>query len=372
MTTPHSFPLALAAILAGSAAAQDVLYYKFDDAGGKRVVNYAAGSTIAPTEGTLSGGNMPQFQAGKFGAGALSGGTATTAAGSTFVDSGWMPNLNNSDFTIAFYIKQRTAPPSTSYFFYSNSGFRMFTGGVAAKGLYFRNGTSGTGGDWILTTDIQTLAAAGWVHVALVVDATALKATYYVNGVAQTPLTIAGGVTASGGTYTFRAAGFASYGGLYDIDEFRVAGRAASATEIQSWVNGTSGADGAYGKACGGAVLASSNGPPKLPTPLYALTISGNSGGVFALGLGSNRLMFGPLPLPLDLKPILPALAGCNWETSGDITFVPGVLTGGSAKLPLPLPPVAALAGIALWSQAVVLTGGPQQMTNAFSTSLGL
>ncbi len=232
-------------VLAASAAAQDVLYYKFDETGGKKAINYAAGSGVAPKEGTLVGGNTPQFAPGVFGASALMGGTATTAAASTYVDTGWTPNLANSNFTLAFFIKQRTAPPSTSYFFYSNSGFRMFTGGVAAKGLYFRNGTSGTGGDWILTTDIQSLAATAWTHIALAVDATALTATYYVNGVAQTPLTITGGVSATGGTYPWRIAGFATYGGLYDVDEFRVTLRTATAAEILGWSARTSPADGA-------------------------------------------------------------------------------------------------------------------------------
>ncbi len=357
--------------LSATAFAQDVLYYKFDEAGGTKAINYASGSGIAPTEANLVGGNSPQYAPGKFGVSSLSGGTATSSTGSTYVDTGWHPNLTGSDFTLAFFLKQRTAPSSTSYFFYSNSGWRMFTGGVANQGLYFRNGTSGTDANWILTSDIQTPAASGWVHIALVVDATALTATYYVNGVAQPPLSITTGVNASGGTYSFHVAGFASYGGLYDIDDFRITLRAASAAEIATWAMQASPADSQYGAGCGGAALMGS-GLPQLGTASYMLQISGAApGALCALALGVNRLDMSGLPLPLDLGVVWPGLSGCDWECSADGFLGAAATAGGTASFAIPLPPFPYLDGATLFSQALILGPPTPQMTNGVSFGIG-
>lgn len=102
--------------LAGAASAQlDVLYYKFDETGGKK-----------------------------------------TAAGSTYVASGYQNTMTNASFTVAWAMKQRTAPPSLSYFFYSNLGFRAFTGGVAGRGIVTRNWNTAaaTPTDLQLTTNV--------------------------------------------------------------------------------------------------------------------------------------------------------------------------------------------------------------------------
>ncbi|MCC6672674.1 MAG: LamG domain-containing protein [Planctomycetes bacterium] len=362
----------LLAAAAPVAAQQDVLYYKFDETGGKKVVNYASGSGLAPAEGSLVGNNTPQFQAGRFGPGCLSGGTATTAAGSTYVATGYQNSMTGSSFTVAWYMKQRTAPPSTSYFFYSNAGFRSFTGGVAGRGLYTRswNTAGGTPSDLILTTDVQTLAAANWVHIALVVDATALTATYYIDGVAQTPITISAGATnTTAGLFT--AAGFSTTnGGLYDIDEFRFSKRAASAAEILAWKTQTSPADGPYGKACNGGTLASSGGAPKLGNMAYTLNLGGGNG-AYALGVGINRLSLGGVPLPFDLGAVFPGLAGCLWECSGDL-FVNGVVVGGAVTIPVPIPASPSLDGVPLWCQAIIVGTGTQQTTNGLAIGIGL
>lgn len=361
----------LGCVALGTARAQDVLFYKFDETGGSKVVNYASGSGLAPAEGTLTGTLSPRFQPGLFGPSCLGGGTATTAAGSTFVATGYQNSMTNASFTVAFAMKQRTAPSSTSYMFYSNAGFRMFTGGVAAKGLYLRNWNTaaGTPADLVLTTDVQTPAATAWLHVALVVDATALTATYYLDGVAQAPITISAGATnTTAGLFT--ACGFStSFGGLYDIDDFRFSLRAASAAEILAWKGASPAADGPYGKGCNGGTLKSSGGAPKIGNALYALDVGGNAG-LFALAIGTNRLSFASIPLPLDLGTILPTLAGCNWESSGEV-FINGAITGTSASVFLPIPANPSFEGIPLWSQALIVGPSGEQSTNAFALSLG-
>jgi len=219
-------------LLCAAPAAQDVLYYKFEENGGTNVVNFASASGIAPIEGTLIGGLQQRFAPGRFGIAALSGGINTSAANTTLVDTGWIPSWSNASLSFAFFMKERAVPTSTSYFFYHGpSGFRLFTGGVANRGLLLRNSPE----DIPLTTDVQTLAATNWLHVGLVIDAAALTATWYLDGVPQPPIPISGGSNVAANTTTFRACGFSTNGGVYDIDEFRFALRAVSPTEMQSW-----------------------------------------------------------------------------------------------------------------------------------------
>src|SRR5690606_26220533 len=184
-------------LLCAAPAAQDVLYYKFEENGGTNVVNFASASGIAPIEGTLIGGLQQRFAPGRFGIAALSGGINTSAANTTLVDTGWIPSWSNASLSFAFFMKERAVPTSTSYFFYHGpSGFRLFTGGVATRGLLLRNSPE----DTPLTTDVQTLAATNWLHVGLVIDAAALTATWYLDGVPQPPIPISGGSNVAANT----------------------------------------------------------------------------------------------------------------------------------------------------------------------------
>lgn len=361
------------ASLAGAAVAQgptDVLYYKFDETGGRRVVNYASGSGVAPAEGMLTGSYATTHVPGTFGPSAMSGGTATNATSSNYTDTGWIPTVSNSSITIAFFMKQRTAPPSTSYLFTANSGLcRMFTGGVASRGLRLAS-WGGTPANLDTAYDVQTAAASNWLHVAIVIDATAMTATYYFDGVAQPSVTTNGGITLATGTATFHIGGYTSYGGLYDIDEFRLSLRAASAAEIVSWAKASSAASGPYGKGCNGGSLAGS-GLPSLGNATHALVVGGTLGNVFALGLGTSRLAAGSLTLPLDLGVVFPSLSGCNWESSAELVLG-GALGGTTTNVPVPVPMNASLAGFTIWCQALTFTGVSNvQSTNGFALGLG-
>src|SRR5262249_14833338 len=123
-------------------------------------------------------------------------------------------------------------------------------------------------------------------------------------------------------------------------------------------------------KGCKNAVL-SSSGVPQLGNPLYQNKITGTSGGLFAFSIGASRLNFGTIPLPWDLGAIFPALAGCNWESSGTL-FLSGTLGSAATILPLPVPMSISLDGVALWNQAIVFVGGsPSQTTNGLAVGLG-
>jgi hypothetical protein len=115
--------------------------------------------------------------------------------------------------------------------------------------------------------------------------------------------------------------------------------------------------------------LRSIGGAPQLGNAAYALQVFGNSGGVYVLGIGTNRLALGSLGLPLDLGVLLPALNGCYWEISGEL-FLVGAVGGAGATLPLPIPNNLALDGTQLWNQALVI-GSTTQSTNGLAVGIG-
>ena len=202
------------------------------------------------------------------------------------------------------------------------------------------------------------------------IDATALTATYYVNGVAQPPITINTGVTSSGGTITFRV-GSSSTGGVYDIDEFRLSARAAAAAEILAWTTRTSAADSRYGAGCNGGSLTSTGGTPKLGNATYALTLGGTAGSAWMLSLGASRVSLGAIPLPFNLGLLFPSMAGCNWESSADL-ILNGTLSGATTNIPLPIPVSTVFEGVTVWTQGLLV--GPTlsiQSTNGFAIGIG-
>ena len=368
--------LCLVPCLAGLASAQgpkDVLYYKFDETGGRTVVNHASSSGVAPAEGTLVGTYATTHVPGMLGPSALSGGTSASSAGSNYADTGWIPSLAGGDLTVAFFIKQRTAPatPSTtSYLFTANTATcRMFTGGAASRGLRMAT-WGGTPASLDTTQDVQTAAASSWLHVALVIDAAGLKATYYLNGVAQPPIPTNGGATLTGGSHAFHIGGYLSFGGLYDVDEFRVSLRAVPAAEIQAWASQTTAVSAPYGKGCFGATLAGASAP-QVGNAAHALLVGGASGSSYLLALGASRLKLGALDLPIDLGLVLPALSGCHWQSSADVTLS-GTLSGTSVSVPLAVPANPALNGVVLWCQAL-LSAPPSslQSTNGLAVAIG-
>jgi hypothetical protein len=86
--------------------------------------------------------------------------------------------------------------------------------------------------------DLHAAAKKNWVHIALVIDATAGEATYYVNGGPMQTTKISGSVnlpTSTGVNFRIGAHTSTSSAFNYDIDEFRLLNRAASQTEIQGW-----------------------------------------------------------------------------------------------------------------------------------------
>lgn len=370
MRTP-TFAFLILSLSAPSLPAQkEILYYKFDETGGTKVVNFTPPTSPAPREGTLVTTDVTGFAPGRFGAGALRG--ATSSSIRSHIDSGWDGTFSG-DFTIAWWMRQRTAPSGTSYVFdlgnlpSSQQSFRCFTGGVASRGLYLR-WWGGTPTDLTLGYDLQTAAAAVWVHVAIVVDSTAGTAIWYIDGKAHTTIPITGSANVVTGTQNFFVGFYTQFTGptYYDMDEFRFLNRAAVMPEILAWSLIAPGAEGSFGKGCG-HTLAGAGTRPSIGNSSYALTLAG-APGAGLLAIGRNRSSLSGIPLPIDLGLAIPGLGGCLFHSSMDLTLavVPG-------NIPLPIPGDSFLLGVGLYCQAVLVTPTHTgwSSSNALALSIG-
>ena len=137
MIPKSPFLFGLLALTASAVPAQsDVLYYKFEAGAGKKAINFAAGTGLAPAEGTFvntyPGGGS--WALGKFGQGALLGshfdpknpGTRNSAY-YNYLNTGWLPKITGS-FTVAWFMKERVNPgTSLSYLFSGVGSFRCFS-----------------------------------------------------------------------------------------------------------------------------------------------------------------------------------------------------------------------------------------------------
>ncbi|MEZ5990657.1 MAG: LamG-like jellyroll fold domain-containing protein [Planctomycetota bacterium] len=357
-------PVLLAAGLRAQTATE-ILYYRFDIGSGTTVVNHYAASKLAPATGTMVTTAKAAWAKGMFG-NCMQGAESGTAY--NYVDSGWKGALTG-DFTVAWFLKQRTTLPDTlAYYFFSGEGnFRAFTSGAASSGLR----VAGWGTDVSLTADIRTPAASRWVHVALVVDGTAKTATFYVDGVAQTPITIAGGANVPARTTNgFRVGAHTrlTTTSWWDMDDFRLVNRAVPEAEVKAW----SAAAVGYAKNCGATLLGGGTGTPKVGNAQYGLTLNGAASAPGLLSIGASGTGLGPIPLPLDLGLVFPALQGCPWASSLDI-LVPIVTPNtGTLSIPYPIPNDVGLVQVALFNQCLLfpLHANPQSSAGFVLTIL--
>jgi hypothetical protein len=365
---------ATAAVVAASLSAQnEVLYYKFEG-GGTKALNYAA-SSPAPGEGpitnTLTTAPTTSFVPGPYGD-ALTSGVAQTPYQANWVDTGWAPNVTG-DYSWAMWMRNSRGNPGPSLTYVAGipvSGqFRIYSGSSILLTV------GGAGGTTYYSTNANVfqLATAGWVHVAFVVDTTAMTATYYINGVPEAPDPLTALPNIVGSTFYIGRQTTANAPSVYDIDEFRFLTRAATAAEVQVWATQNGAGASAFGAGCGGTLTAQ-NGPPTIGNLTFGMqgtSSAPSSVGVLALGL--SRTQWGALPLPLDLGLALGApLAGCQLECSPDVTLTVITDPAGAFQQPFPLLPDPALDGFALYAQTLLL-GGPTGLatTNPLAIVLG-
>lgn len=355
----HATALFLAALLSGSLAAQnDVIHYPFVTGSGTNVLNLAQPAM----PGTITGSTVANaWTTGKTSS-ALRGASNQAPTSINPVDTGWKPVLNG-DFTVAWFMQQENSPGTTLSYIFSNVGsFRCFTNGVASKGLYLR-AWGGTPADLTTATDIQALAAKGWVHVACVVDWTGSKtATWYLDGQVDKVIPLTAGANLSGTSNMFIGQHTsATTAWTYNTDEFRLSTRAVSPGEIASWASMTPGGAGAYNvnAACGGAKL-EANGAPSVGNAKFQMKLTGPASGAFVLSLGSDR------QLSFDLGVLFAGLNGCEWSSTPVVLITGATGSTGMVDIPMPIPNAPGLNGVLLWNQALVIT---QPLTGTQATN---
>ncbi|MCA8965207.1 MAG: LamG domain-containing protein [Planctomycetes bacterium] len=385
----RSLPLLAAMTLAVTATAQDFIHYKFDSTCTTEVINYANGSQALAANGSLqSTSPTSPYVAGVFGS-ALAAGSTVAPTYQNLVVTGWDPSVQpvTGDLTMAWFMRQNVANGSPFYIMGAPSGgFRLFTGGVAGRGLYQRvilatggNGTNASiANDFYLpdtVVDIQTLASAGWVHVAMVVDATAATATWYVNGTQALQITgVTGGasITAAG---PFRLGGYSSVS-HFDIDEFLMSFRAYSPAEILVLSLSQQAGDGDYVSGsttqCGSLSLTSANGRPQLSNFFYSLELGVTAPSFYQFMFGLDRCSLGGvLTLPLDAGALAPIATGCTLLT--DIAISTGGVAVSPVSQPFPILPDPAFVGVQFFAQgaAIDLTTMTMSASNGFAIAIG-
>ncbi|MEE2887272.1 MAG: LamG-like jellyroll fold domain-containing protein [Planctomycetota bacterium] len=235
--------LAVTLWLTGTVTSQDVIYYPFLTGSGTTVTNLGSGpatGTLATTNTTNSGWTTGKFD------NALAG---VDAAGTgSWVNTGYTAAVTGS-FTVAFFMKESFPVANTlSYQISGRGSFRMFTGGVAYEALYLR-AWGGAPADLILRgpsnqiggqpyINLRAKAAMGWVHIALVVDATAMVATYYVDGspFSTTPITAPANILA-GSAFMVGMHTSAGLRSNQHLDDFRFSTNAVPPHQIQAWAS---------------------------------------------------------------------------------------------------------------------------------------
>lgn len=358
--------------LAASLCAQnEVLYYKFEG-GGNKALNYAMNSP-APGEGpitnTLTTAPTTSFVPGRFGD-ALTSGTAVAPYQANVVDTGWAPSVTG-DYTWAMWVNNLRGSPGPSLTYVAgipvSGSFRIYGGSSTLLTVGNAGGTT----YYRTLANIYQMASAGWVHVAFVVDTTAMTATYYVNGIAEPSVALTALPNISGPTFTIGRQNPTSAPSIYDIDEFRFLTRAATAGEILVWANANGAGSSSFGSGCDATMTTAST--PAIGNLLYSLDVTAqapNTVGFMALGLNRNNA--GPIALPVDLGTFVSGMGGCPWECSNEVTHLMVLDAQGNGSLPFPIPPLPAFDGVQFYAQGIFV-GGPRGLmsTNPVGMVLG-
>src|SRR5690606_27385130 len=198
-----------------------------------------------------------------------------------------------------FFMRESFSPGSSlSYLMGAPSGgFRLFTNGVAGRGLYQRLilASGGHGTDASIANgfflpaspvDVQALASAGWVHIAMVVDATAQTADWYVNGTSVLQLTnvVGGAQIVNAGPFQV---GYYSNASAYSFDEFLISLRAYSPAEIMALANSPRAGDGEFlsgvPSQCGSVSLHGNGQRPVLGNGTYGMVLQPNASGPWSV-----------------------------------------------------------------------------------------
>ncbi len=212
----------------------EVIYYQFNETGATQTPNLAvpgSGAAFGTLVGDVTMGGTGQFGAALVGSG--SNGTLN------HVNTGWIPDLGTSDWTISMYLNNMPAGTALNYLFGENTtnSWRCFYSGAAGEyGVLFR--TAQLGG-----TDVTVPGVGpGPSVLTFVYDQTGPTVYSYINGVLVLTTPQAGTLNMTGGSDFFTVGGYkgSTSGGLPVgslMDEFRFYNRALDAAEVAATWN---------------------------------------------------------------------------------------------------------------------------------------
>jgi len=353
--------------------AQDILHYKFDAGCGTDVINFADGSNVGSGTmvSTLANSPASSWTTGKW-RGGMAGSSKTAPTGDNYVNCGWNVGNFSGSFSISMWIRNKPGNPQSIAFGYlfgtTGSSFRCFTG---ASGKLFVGGWGGTPSNLVNAADLTTLLNKGYVHVVLVVDTSKSTATYYINGVADQPISLTGSVAFSGTNFSVGKYSTSTTSPM-DFDEFLFTRKVLTAADVKRLGSSQQAGAGAFGTGNAGT-LTPGGGRPSLGNVLFHLTIKDTSAVPFLLFIGSNRCKLSNTHnLPADLGTILPGFTGVTVYTDIDLITLSGVLTNGTATMRLPVPNDPNLAGFCVYLQAYTATvQNKLRSTNAVAITPG-
>ncbi len=211
-----------------AAQTPELLYYRFDGSG-TSIPNEASAPPSGTETATIIGdqtiGSTGQCNEALIGTGSNSS--------TNFVNTGWVPDLGSSSWTLSLWINN---VPNYSLLWYifgevNTNGFRCFTNGVTGADNFWLRG----GG--LTDVAVNGGALAGPQVITFVYDNTLDNVKAYLNGVLVN--TVAQGDVNITGTAPFKVGGYSSNSGLAPnsrMDEFRLYNRALSAAEVEALV----------------------------------------------------------------------------------------------------------------------------------------
>lgn len=382
MRFPRSIVLVLISSLAAALPAQTGEVLRFDEGCGLDTLAYPLGGTNAPVYAKQIFSNQSSmWTAGKWGS-AMQGcvDPSVTGARSTFQYlrvSNRAPS--GSDFTMAFWIKQRVAVARRQQVVLGNPLVQILADQPSgALEMVFSSASPFA----ILrtTTNVVAQASGRWVHVAFVHDAANLKVTLYIDASFEASASLTSPLTLPA-SWDVGHRGGTSGTSYYDIDEIFAEGRALTVGELQNLrmfpVAGVGEFDGGCSQSTnamslqwlGTAPVIGASGTLRMTSQWPAPSIP--QGSALALAFGDNRCQYLGLQLPFDLSSVFPSLPRCTLVHNQNLLIVSAPM-GASGNLDIPLTVPAGALMIPLYGQAfAVEPGGTLRISNGLALAIG-
>lgn len=354
---------ALLSLAAVATAQQEIVRYTFDSTDTNQVLNYAHGPQAAPSFGHVTGSVFGTYHAGRFGSSLAH--SAFVGMSGNRVETGWQGGHQGA-VTIAFFLKNGLANSVSQYSPVAGQpGWSVATGGSAGAGLQL-TGWGGPNLDGNFATAVCSMP--GWNHFAVVVDPAAGVGTWYHNGAVASTTPITGGMAATTGELLVGTDYVTICGSLYDIDEFVMLGRAATAAEIGTMAQTVPATTTVFGPTT--TLQLATTQLPSLGNAGFTVDVTAAGSSLFVLAGGFSYATAGPLSLPFHLGSVLPGATGQMLLVAPAATTA-GVLQSGAAAVPLPVPNQLPLLGAQLFLQAIGFAEPTVTASNALALRVG-